>query len=101
MDKRGRSVTIALVSVLILFSMLVPIYWAVSNGYPDGLDAVLEQQNVEGKGPAYSPPFADLHDYGSTMQLYLMSGVIGAIAVLGILLLVGKIIKRNRREDNL
>lgn len=100
MDKRNKGIIIALIGVFILFAVLVPVYWAVSNGYPDGLDRLLEQQNVEEKEPAYSPPLAELQDYGATMPLYVLSGVGGALIVLGVLLLVGKIAKHSRREGS-
>ncbi len=98
MDKSNKRIVITLVSVFILFAALVPIYWATSNGRPDGLDTLLEQRNVK-EGSVYSPPLAELQNYGSTMPLYILSGIVGAIIVLGVLLLVGKIAKRNRRED--
>ncbi len=85
---------------MILFAVLVPVYWAGSNGYPDGLDKLLEQQNVREREPVYSPPLAELQDYGATMPLYVLSGIGGAIVVLGVLLLVGKLIKRDRREGS-
>ncbi|MDD1721223.1 MAG: hypothetical protein LUP95_04485 [Euryarchaeota archaeon] len=77
----------------------VPVYWAVSNGYSDG-DTLLEQHIVKEKEPAYSPPVAELQDYGSTMPICILTGIVGAIIVLGILPLIGKIVKRNRREDS-
>ncbi|MGZ4905748.1 MAG: hypothetical protein ACXV5T_03285 [Halobacteriota archaeon] len=98
MDKRCRHMIAALIGVFILFAMLVPVYWTVSNGYPDGLEKLLEQQNVVAKGPSYSPPVAELQGYGATMPLYFLSGISGAILVLGILLLIGKIAKHSRRE---
>ena len=98
MDKRSRHMIAALIGVFILFAMLVPVYWTVSNGYPDGLDKLLEQQNVVANEPVYSPPVAELQGYGTTMPLYLLSGVGGAIVVLGALLLIGKVVKHNRGE---
>ena len=99
MDKRNRGMIVALIGIFIVFTALVPVYWIASNGYPDGLDALLDQQNVQGKESAYSPPLAALKDYGVTMPLYVLSGVVGAVIVLSVLLLVGRIIKHSRRED--
>ncbi len=99
MDKRSSNTIIALAGILIIFSALVPVYWGVSHSYPDGLDKLLEQQNVHEKESAYSPPFATFRGYGDTTSLYLLSGVGGAVIVFVILLLIGKIAKRGRRED--
>ncbi len=96
MDKSGKGAIIVLISVFILFALLVPVYWATSNGYPDGLDTLLKQQNIKEGGSVYSPPLATLQNYGSTMPLYILSGVVGAIIVLGVVLLVGKLAKRSR-----
>ncbi len=100
MDKRNRGTVIALIGIFIVFAALVPVYWSASNGYPDGLDRLLEQQNVQEKESAYSPPLAELQDYGATMPLYVLSGVVGALIVLGVLLLVGKMVKHSRREGS-
>ncbi len=99
MDKRNKGIIVALIGIFIVFSALVPVYWIISNGYPDGLDTLLDQQNVQGKESAYSPPLAELRDYGVTMPLYVLSGVVGAVIVLSVLLVVGRVIKHSRRED--
>ncbi len=96
MNKSGKGVTTVLIIVFILFALLVPVYWAISNGCPDGLDTLLKQQNVKEGGSVYSPPLAELQNYGSTMPLYILSGVVGAIIALGVVLLVGKLAKRSR-----
>lgn len=100
MNKRDKGVIGALIGIFIVFSALVPVYWIVSNGSPDGLDTLLDQQGVQGGVPAYSPPLAALRGYGATMPLYVLSGVVGALIVLGVLLLAGKIVKRSRREGS-
>ncbi len=95
MDKRNKGVILALIGVFILFALLVPVYWTVSNGSPDGLDKLLEQQNVEAKAPVYSPPLAELQDYGLSMPLYVVSGTLGGLAVLVVLILIGKALKHD------
>ncbi len=96
---KNRGALIALVGVLLVFVGLAPAYWSISNGYPDGLDSLLEQQGVHEKESAYSPPLAELQNYGATAPFYVLSGVGGALIVYGTVLLAGKVVRRSRRED--
>ncbi len=95
MNKRDKSIPVVLVGVFFLFALLVPVYWAVSSEDPDGLDTLLEQQNVQEKGFVYSPPLAALQDYGATMPIYIISGIIGGLVVLTIVVLIGRALKRD------
>ncbi len=99
MNKKNRTTAIALVGVFVLFAALVPVYWAVSNGSPDGLDSLLQKQNVQEKEPVYKPPLAELQDYGLTMPLYITSGIIGGLAVLAVFVLLGRALKRDRSQS--
>ncbi len=96
MNKRDKGIMMALTGLFITFIALAPVYWTTSNGSPDGLEKLLEQQNVQEKGSVYSPPLAGLRDYGATMPLYVLSGIVGIVIVLCIALLVGKTIKHGR-----
>ncbi len=95
--KRGKSITIALVGVFLVFTLLVPVYWTVSSESPDGLDTLLEEQNVQAKEPVYSPPLAELQDYGATIPLYIVSGILGALIVLAALVLIVRVLKRKHQ----
>ncbi len=91
----------ALIGVFVIFMLIVPVYWAVSSAYPDGLDKLSEQQGVPEKEPMYSPPVAELQEYGRDIPAYVFSGMIGAIAVLAILLLVSRILLQQRLTPNI
>jgi hypothetical protein len=99
MNTTNRGLIFALLAVFIIFVLLVPVYWSVSNGYPDGLDKLIERQNVESRGVPYRPPLSELQGYGSTMGLYVISGLVGALVVLLILVLVGRMLTRHRTSD--
>jgi hypothetical protein len=94
MDKKNRGLLYALVGVFLIFALLVPVYWAVSSSSPDGLDKLLEEHSVPEKAPVNSPPITGLLGYGTAIPVYILSGIIGAIAVLAILFLVGKALVR-------
>lgn len=81
-DKRNKSLVIGLLGVFVLFAVLVPVYFAVSNGLPDGLDKQLEANRVQERKPVYNPPFNQLIDYGSDISTYIVNGLIGGIVVL-------------------
>ncbi len=81
-DKRYKSLTVGLIGVFVLFTVLVPVYFAVSNGLPDGLDKQLEENHVQEKEPVYNPPFSQLINYGSDIPSYIVNGLIGGIVVL-------------------
>ena len=83
---------IGLLGVFVLFAVLVPVYFAVSNGLPDGLDKQLEENRVQEKEPVYNPPFSQLIDYGSDIPLYIVNGLIGGIVVLIIGLILARIL---------
>ncbi len=87
-DKRNTSLMIGLLGVFVLFAVLVPVYFAFSNGLPDGLDKQLEENRVQEKEPVYNPPFSQLIDYGSDIPLYIVNGLIGGsvLIIVGILL---------------
>ncbi len=93
--KRNKGVSSALVGVFILFALFVPVYWAMSSEDPDGLDTLLEQQHVQEKEPVYSPPLAALQDYGATIPLYIISGIVGGLSVLAVLVLIRRALKRS------
>jgi hypothetical protein len=94
MDKKNRGLLYALVGVFLIFASLVPVYWAVSSASPDGLEKLIEEHSVPEKAPAYSPPITGLPGYGNALPIYVLSGIIGATAVLIILFLVGKVLAR-------
>jgi len=48
-DKSNKSLLIGLVGVFTLFMVLVPVYFAFSNGLPDGLDKQLQENRVQEK----------------------------------------------------
>ncbi len=104
MDKRSKSLMIGLLGVFVLFAVLVPVYFAVSNGLPDGLDKQLEENQVQEKEPVYNPPFNQLIDYGSDIPLYIVNGLIGGIMVLVIGLILARILSvrssRKKSVDN-
>jgi len=77
MDKSNKSLLIGLVGVFTLFMVLVPVYFAFSNGLPDGLDKQLQENHVQEKKPVYTPPFGQLIDYGSDVHSYIVNGLIG------------------------
>lgn len=83
-DKSNKSLLIGLVGVFILFMVLVPVYFAFSNGLPDGLDKQLQENHVQEKKPVYTPPFGQLIDYGSDVPSYIVNGLIGGAVVLSI-----------------
>jgi ABC-type cobalt transport system substrate-binding protein len=81
-DKRYKSLTVGLIGVFVLFAVLVPVYFAVSRGLPDGLDKQLEENHVQEKEPVYNPPFSQLINYGSDIPSYIVNGLIGGMVVL-------------------
>ena len=101
-DKRNKSLMIGLLGVFVLFAVLVPVYFAVSNGPPDGLDKQLEENHVQEKEPVYNPPFSQLIDYGSDISSYIVNGLIGGIVVLVIGLILARIlsVRGSRKKDS-
>jgi hypothetical protein len=92
-DKSNKSLLIGLVGVLTLFMVLVPVYFAFSNGLPDGLDKQLQQNHIQEKKSVYTPPFGQLIDYGSDVPSYIINGLIGGAVVLSIGVLLALILK--------
>jgi ABC-type Fe3+ transport system permease subunit len=81
-DNRNKSLMMGLIGVFVLFAVLVPVYFAVSNGLPDGLDKQLQENRVQEKEAVYNPPFSQLIGYGSDVPSYIVNGLIGGIVVL-------------------
>ena len=60
-------------AILAAFSIGLVGFFAVSEGRPDGLETVLEEQGMEGSPPVWMAPL----DYGSDFLSALFIGMIG------------------------
>jgi cobalt/nickel transport system permease protein len=77
----------------ILISLLVVVLSPLASGYPDGLERVAEDIGFLGAGQ--SAPYQILPDYsfpimGETAISTIVAGVVGILAVMGLLILVGR-----------
>ncbi len=68
-----RKVIVGSLAILLAFSIGLVGFFAVSDGRPDGLETVLEEQGVEEQQPVWTAPL----DYGSDYFTALAMGIIG------------------------
>ena len=77
-----RRMLIGCLAIVLAFSLGLVGFFAFSEGKPDGLEAVLEEQNVGEQQPVWTAPL----DYGSDFLSALSMGIIGFCLVLAITL---------------
>jgi cobalt/nickel transport system permease protein len=85
----------------ILVSALVILLSPLASGNPDGLERVADDLGFLNRG--LESPFQALPDYtlpvlGDTALSTIISGIVGMVVVLGLILLIGKNLRRNRKE---
>jgi len=73
-----RKFLIGAMVILLAFSIGLVGFFLVSDGKPDGLETVLEEQGVEEPAPVWAAPL----DYGSDFASTLSMGIIGFSLVL-------------------
>jgi hypothetical protein len=64
--------------ILLAFAICLVGFFLVSDGKPDGLETILDQQGVEQTAPVWTAPLGYGSDYAST----LMMGILGFSLVL-------------------
>lgn len=85
----------------ILISLLVVVLSPMASGNPDGLERVAEDLGFLGAGK--SAPFQILPDYtlpfmGETALSTVVAGIVGILAVLGLLILVGRNLRSTKES---
>ena len=88
---------VAAVAILAAFALGLVAFFMVSDGKPDGLEFIMEENGITEPEPIYTAPL----DYGSDYLSSLTMGILGFIIVLGVMLAYLIVIrKRNAKGMN-
>jgi len=87
----------AAMAILFIFMIGALGYFAFSADGPDGLERTMENAGVAEHGSVYDAPL----DYGEDYQAYLLTGVIGFVAVIAVSLFIAKMLaKKNETQPD-
>ena len=82
--------------ILAVFAVGLVFFFLFSAEYGDGLEKTMEEAGVEEGEPAYEAPL----DYGGDYLTAFAMGIAGFLAVVGLLLLFGKVLGRKDEAHN-
>jgi hypothetical protein len=82
--------------ILAVFAVGLVFFFLFSAQYGDGLEKTMEEAGVAEGEPAYEAPL----DYGGDYLSALGMGILGFLAVVGLVLLLGRILGREDEAHN-
>jgi tryptophan-rich sensory protein len=89
-----RKYIIAIAAILIAFSIGLVAFFIFSEGKPDGLEHIMDQNGVQEGQPVYHAPL----DYGSGYIGALVMGLVGFAIVLLVMLAYIKILRKKKNS---
>ena len=95
--RKIRKRVLAVIVVLVVFTIGTVGYWIFSAGMPDGLERTMENAGIGEQEPVYKAPM----DYGGDYPMYILMGAVGFFAVLISALGIAKLMaKKNETQPD-
>lgn len=86
---------VAVVAVVAAFAIGLVAFFMVSDGKPDGLEFIMEENGITEGEPVYTAPL----DYGSDYLSSLTMGMLGFAIVLGVMLAYLIVIRKKDAKE--